>query len=331
MRLRRPAVLAGLCLVIAVTGCNPLGGSPSGASGQTVTVAVVPGMDNATLYLAKQQGLFTSAGITMQIKDYSSVSAELAALSNGSVDIAAADYGDLFYAEANAPSPIYTIVADGYDAAPGVIEIMTMPNSSINSPSGLAGRTILAPSSDVVVHRESDFPDSLAIASATSVLNSFGVNMSLVKWQHTSQLAEISALVHSHGKPVAALLTQPYVYQAQQDGAVELADACSGATAGIPLSGYFSTRAWSNAANDKAAIAAFQSAIAQAAASAAMPGPIQKILPRYAGLNAQEAALVTTGVYPLTTNAANIQRTADLMNQQSMIRVRINVASMIVH
>jgi len=329
MRLRRLAVFAGLCLVIAVTGCNPLAGSPGGASGQTVTVAVVPGIDNATLYLAKQQGLFTNAGINVQIRDYSSVSAELAALSNGSVDIAAGDYGDLFYAEANAPSPIYTIVADGYDAAPGVIEIMTMPNSPITSPADLAGKTVLAPSTGVVAHGPSNFPDSLAIASATSVLNSYGVNMSVVTWRHRSQSAEINALVHH--RAAAVLLTQPYVYQAQQDGAVELADACSGATAGIPLSGYFSVRAWSSAANDKAAIAAFQSAIAQAAAQAAMPGPIQKLLPNYAGVSAQEAALVSTGVYPLSTNAANIQRTADLMNQQSMIRQRINVAAMLVH
>ena len=40
----------------------------------------------------------------------------------------------------------------------------------------------------------------------------------------------------------------------------------------------------------------------------------------YAKLTRQEAALVTTGVYPLSTITANLQRTADLMNVVGMIR-----------
>jgi NitT/TauT family transport system substrate-binding protein len=61
-----------------------------------------------------------------------------------------------------------------------------------------------------------------------------------------------------------------------------------------------------------------------------MPGPLQAVLHGYAGLTAQEAALVTVGTYPISTIAANLQRTADMMNTEGMIRFRLNVAAMIV-
>jgi hypothetical protein len=60
-----------------------------------------------------------------------------------------------------------------------------------------------------------------------------------------------------------------------------------------------------------------------------MPGPVQAILPKYAHLSTEEAALITTGVYPLSTITANLQRTADLMNRVGMIPRQLNVAKMI--
>src|SRR5262249_14512282 len=73
----------------------------------------------------------------------------------------------------------------------------------------------------------------------------------------------------------------------------------------------------------------FRAGLAKADAAASMPGPVQAVLPGYAKLTRQEAALVTTGVYPLSTVTASIQRTADLMTSVGMIRKQLNVASMI--
>jgi len=318
--------MAVIGLAASLAGCGPFG-SGSASGGQVIKVAAIPGIDNATLELAKQDGLFAHAGIDVKIVRYSSVSSELSALSGGSVNIAAGDYGDLFTAQATAGSKIYTILADGYDAAPGVLEIMTMPTSKLTSPSQLGGQEIGAPDTELV-GAPTDAPDSLAIASATSVLQGYGVNTASVNWKTMSQQQEVSYLVA--GKLPAILVTEPYVYEAQKAGAVELLDACSGATDGLPLSGYFSTRAWSQNKDNASAVTAFESAIMQADAKAALPGPVQAVLPSYAGLTSQEAALVTLGVYPLSTIAASIQRTADLMNTEGMIRYQINVAAMIV-
>ena len=314
----------GLAAALAACGSSGAGGP---ANGQIVKIAAVPGIDTAALYLAKRDGLFAHAGIDVRLVRFTTAGSALSALSNGSVNIAAADYGSLFTAQATAGNKIYTILADGYDAALGVLEVMTMPNSKITSPAGLAGQRVGAPDTGLV-GAPTDAPDSLAIASATSVLQGYGIDTASVTWQTMSQQQEVSELIA--GQIPAILVTEPYIYQAQRAGAVELVDACSGSSEGLPLSGYFSTRAWSQNTNNAAAVRAFESAIMAANAKAAMPGPIQSVLPRYVGLTHQEASLVTLGVYPLSTIAASIQRTADLMNTEGMIRYQINVAGMIV-
>jgi NitT/TauT family transport system substrate-binding protein len=324
-RLRPIAVLlAGMIATAGLAACNPLSSNSEAvpADSPVIKVGVVPAIDNATLFLAKQRGLFARAGIAVRIVDFASVGAELHALRIGQVDVAAGDYGNLFAKQSALQKSAYKILADGYDAAPGVVQIMVMPNSPIQSPQNL--RLVGAPDVDQVPAPRGS-PNSLVVASATSVLQSYGVNLSNLNWKPMSESDEVSQLVS--GQLKAVLLTQPYVYEAQQQGAIELVDACSGATAGIPLSGYFTSTSWSQ---DKTReIAAFRTALAAANAQAAMPGPVQSVLPEYAKLTRREAALVTTGVYPLSTITASIQRTADLMNFVGMIKKQLNVAEMI--
>ena len=142
------AVLAGLVPLIVITGCNPFSSLSSNSSGQVIRVAAIPGIDNANLYLAVHGGYFTRAGVTVKIEKFSNVPSEERALNQGSVDVISADYGDMFWAQTQSANPIYRILADGYDAAPGVIEILTMPGSKITSPADLAGQTIPVPNND---------------------------------------------------------------------------------------------------------------------------------------------------------------------------------------
>ncbi|HEX9066025.1 MAG TPA: ABC transporter substrate-binding protein [Streptosporangiaceae bacterium] len=322
-RRQSAVVLAALSVTGLLAGCGSFG-QAGAASLPVVKVGVVPGVDNATLYLAKKLGYFTRAGVDVKIVDFTSVASELHMLSTGQVNVAAGDYGDLFARQPALQKSAFKILADGYDAAPGVAEIMTMPNSPVQTPAALANVTIGAPDTDVV-SAPAGSPSSLLIASATSVLIGDKVNSSVVNWKNMPQAQEISQLVS--GQLKAILVTEPYVYQAQQAGAVELLDVCSGATAGIPLSGYFTSASW--ARNNPQAVAAFRKGLARANADASMPGPIQSVLPQYAHYSPQEANLITTGVYPLSTVAANIQRTADTMWSVGMIPQQLDVGSMI--
>jgi NitT/TauT family transport system substrate-binding protein len=327
-RIRPIATLSGgLAAMLVIAGCNPFSGLSSNSSGQTVTVAAVPGVNNANLYLAVHSGYFSRAGITVKIERFTSVLKEITALDQGQVDVISADYGDMLWQQANAPKPIYQILADGYDAAPGVIEILTMPKSSVKSPANLAGQKIPVPNVDAVT-APLGVPNTLALASATSVLQSDGVNLAAVNWQPMSQSQEIDELVH--GTVQAALLTGTGVYTAEEDGAVELVDACSGPTSDIPLDGFFTTSSWIK--EDHSAVARdFQQGIYAADAAAAMPGPIQSVLPAWiSGLGDQEADLVTTGVYPLSTITANLQRTAGLVSAEGMTATDIDIDKMLI-
>jgi ABC-type nitrate/sulfonate/bicarbonate transport system substrate-binding protein len=320
------AVLAGLVPLLVITGCNPFSSLSSSSSGQVIRVAAVPGIDNANLYLAVHSGYFTRAGVTVKIEKYADIPSEIRALNQGSVDVIAADYGDMFYAQTQAANPIYQILADGYDAAPGVIEILTMPGSKITTAADLAGLTIPAPNSEQVGVAEGD-PSTLAVASAVSVLQSDGVNLAAVTWKPMQQQQEIAELVH-HQVP-AVLLTGLDVYLAEQQGATALIDACSGPTSGIPLDGFFVTNGWLAEASHATAAKDFQQGLYAADAAATMAGPIQSILHPYAGLTGQEADLVTTGTYPLSTIAANVQRTAGLLWNVGTTKKQVDVLSMV--
>src|SRR5215469_7553770 len=231
------AVLAGLVPLLVITGCNPFHSLSSNSTGQVIRVAAVPGIENANLYLAVHGGYFTRAGVTVKIERFTTIPAELNALNQGQVDVIAADYGDMFVAEAG--KSIYQILADGYDAGSGIAEILTLPDSTITSPANLSGLTIPVPNGEQV-HAPIGAPATLAVASAASVLQSDGVNLAAVNWKPMPQRQEISELVHHRAQ--AVLLTGLNVYRAQQEGAVELIDALSGPTSGIPLDGFFATR-----------------------------------------------------------------------------------------
>ena len=319
------AVFAGLAPLLIVTGCDPL---TAHSGTEQITVAAVPGIENANLYLAEHDGYFAKAGVSVRIERYSSVAKEITALSQGSVDVIAADYGDVFYDETVQPNPIYKLLADGYDAAPGVIEIVTMPNSPIKNPADLAGQRIPVPNLEVSP-TPAGAPDTLALSSAISVLQSDGVNLAAVQWESMPQSQEITEL--TKGQVPAILVSGLGVYDAQQQGAVELIDACSGPTSGIPLDGFFASAGWLSQAKNLAAAKAFREGLYNADAAATMPGPIQAVLPAWIGssMTKQEAGLVTTGTYPLSTIVANVQRTAILMDSEGMTASEVNVADML--
>lgn len=319
----RAASLGAVSLTLLAAGCGVIG-IGAGGPGRAISVAAVPGIDNASLYLAKHEGLFQKAGLSVTIVKYSSDARVLAAIHSGTAQIAADDYADIFVNQANTRGHPYRIISDGYDAAAGVIEILTMPNSRVSTPADLTGETVAAPNTDLV-NAPAKAPRSLAVAAAISVLQSYGVNQTTINWSFMTPRAEVTALIQ--GKVQAILATEPAIFLAQEHGAVELIDACSGPTAAIPLAGYFTTLSW--ASGHASEITAFRNAISRAAEVAAMPGPIQSVLPRYAGLTRQQAALVTVGTYPLSTIPASLQRTIDLMDTEGMIRYRIFATSTI--
>jgi NitT/TauT family transport system substrate-binding protein len=140
---------------------------------------------------------------------------------------------------------------------------------------------------------------------------------------------ELTALRNHQLK--AILVSEPYVYLAESElGAVQVLDAASGSTANLPLSGYVATEAWVK--SNPATVAAFKSALAQAQSAAAMAGPIQQTLRKYARMSQEESAMVTIGTFPTSTNASELDRVTRLMIESNLLNNGApNVGRMIVH
>jgi NitT/TauT family transport system substrate-binding protein len=318
------AVASGL-VVLAAAGCSSSGGAGGSVSG-VITIAAVPGIDDAPLYIAQQDGLFAAAGLQhVVIKKESQESDEFSALQSNQAQIAATDYGNVFYAQSQGQD--YRILANGYDAATGTLEVLTLPGSSIKGPAQLSGQKVALPSYDTLPNMPSDAPVSLEAAAASEVLSNYiGNAPNPVSWVKMPEASELSAL-ETH-RVQAILVGQPYIFEAERDaGAVEVLDACSGATANLPLSGYVATGSW--VSKNPAAVADFQSAIAKAQADASMAGPVQKALPKYTGMSVVDADLSTIGTYPTTTSATELARVDRLLFLANMAK-QLSVAQMIV-
>jgi NitT/TauT family transport system substrate-binding protein len=307
---------AGLTVLLAV-GCSSAA-SPGAAVPSTVTIAAIPGVDTAPLYLAERDGLFAAEGLTsVVIHDVATEQAALTAVVNGQADIAASDYGDIFYDQSS--NPDLRILADGYDASAGVVEVLTWQGSPINSPGELASQTVGVPDEQLLQGLQgTGHPVSLDAAAATQVLTNYvGNNAESVTWDPMSQQQEVADLqTHSLA---AAVLSQPYIYEAESEfGASVVFDACSGSTASLPLTGYVATKAWVK--DNSSAVADFQAAIAKSNTDASMAGEVQKILPGTTGMTVADADLSTIGGYPTSTSAINLERVVRLMANFDMLK-----------
>lgn len=329
---RAAGVAAAAAGLILVTGCHvPLFSSP-GAAGPTasgtVTVLAPPEVADAPLYIGIRDGYFSRAGLTVHVVTASSVPAEVAALRSHHADIAFGDYADMFYAQQQKPAPHLLTVADGYDAGPNTVEILTLPGSPITSPSDLQNKTIGTAQTQGIPVDGSGKPQpySIETVAAWSVLSSENVVIGKIRWD-PMPVGDLIGALKSH-RVDAILATEPTIYEAEaQLGAVPVLDACTGATANLPLAGYFTTSSY--AGRNPAVVAAFRAALEKAQGQAGMAAPLQSALVKSAGLKPQAAAMVTLGTYPTTLSAANLQRIVGLMFGFGTLQSQFNVSSIV--
>lgn len=332
----RPAMVGGAA-VLLLAGCSALGGGSTGVtapSGTTITVAAVPSIADAPLYLAKHEGLFAQHGLTVKIKNYQSVKAEVEALGNGQADIAAGDYTGFFAATGTTFAPpvrngkkqkvaggtTLRVIGDGYDAANNVMEVLTLPNSPIHSVADLQGKTIYTPPVQAVLNNRLA-PYNIETLATQAVLRNDGVSVTTIHWKQAAPDQLVQKLQDK--KANAILVDEPYLFQAQKQGAVSVLDSASGETQGLPLLGYFTTSAYASA--HAQSIRAFQAAITEAQTRAAARGQIQSMFTSAVGVSSQDAPLVALGSYPTFFSVGQVQRVADLMFDAGMLSAQLPV------
>jgi NitT/TauT family transport system substrate-binding protein len=334
------ALVAGLLTVAGCTGSSSSTATPTFSDASNVVrVAETPGVGDAPLFIAFQQGLFRKAGLQVRITNYASTRSELIALRAGKADVAFGDYADMFYAQAQAQgkgsnnSLNLVIVADGYDAVANTMEVLALPNSHIVTPQNLVGKTVATASPQVMPSNVQGQPYSLDTVATQSVLINNSVKPSSINWQPLPPQAPPQALIQALAthQVNAILATEPIIFQAEaQLGAVPVLDSCTGSTANLPLDGYFSTRTFASAHRSK--LTAFRTVLYQAQGLADNQSqPVRTTLEGSEGMSVEDASLLTIGQYPTTVSVNDLQRVISLMFSFNAIPRQPSVKAMIFH
>jgi NitT/TauT family transport system substrate-binding protein len=329
---RAAAAMAGLAVTLLAAACSAAAGNTTSAHPPetAITVAAEPGIDDAPLYIAAKDGLFSKVGLKVTIKTFGSAAGDLAALRSGRASIGFGDYVDYFYAQDVKHGLL--AVADGYDAAPGVVEVLSLPGSGIYTPQDLANK-VIGTAAPQGIRTSKGVPYSIATVATESVLQNDGVDTDPDgPGKVTFKAMPAQDLVNALAKHQvdAILVTEPYIYEAETKlGAVEVLDSCSGATANLPLAGYFTKKSF--AAKNPNALLDFRSALLAAQARSVLSTPVDTVLAHFPGMSMQSASLVTVGVYPTSLNAGSLQRVAQLMFNFGVLPKFLNVSSMVPH
>ncbi|NUR68669.1 MAG: ABC transporter substrate-binding protein [Streptomyces sp.] len=312
---RGTAAALAVALALTLTAC---GDDDSGAAdgGRTkVTVAALPLVDSAMLYIAQDRGLFEKEGLDVRIQQIQQSLQALPALSKGQIDmVASANYVTYFQAQEKGTLDI-RIVAEAIRAAPHMMDVLVPKDSDIKSVADLTGRKLAV-----------NVLNNVQSLTFNEIVAEQGAGKPVYRQIPFPQMG--AAL--DKGQVDAVHVVEPFDSAIQDEsGARVLVDGASAPVRSIPLSGYITTARY--ATGHAKALAAFQRAIRGAVAIAAQdPDAVRDILPTYTKVTARQAKQIDLPVFPPTMDATQIARLTDLMKKQGMLEKPIDPATLLV-
>jgi NitT/TauT family transport system substrate-binding protein len=320
MRQRRSLLALLSCLLSAalVTAC---GGSKTSASGgglekKTITVASLPLVDAAGLHIAVKQKFFEAEGLHVQIKPVAQSIQALPALKNGQVDaIAGANYVTFLQAYTQGALKL-RILADGASEAPRFMALLVKPTSPIKQPKDLVGKTIAV-----------NILNNIQSLTLNEILKANNVDPAKVKYRAVP-FPQMGAALQK-GQVDAVHTGEPFGTDFQRTlGARMVLDGGGAPITELPVSGYVSTQDFVQKYPNTAA--AFQRAIQKAQQLATSDRKkVEEVLPSYAHVDAQTAAVLSLPNFPTSLNPTRLQRLPDLMLKDGLLKSRLDMKSVI--
>jgi len=271
----------------------------SAAGTTSIVVGALPVIDTAGLQVALKEGFFTQAGLNVTVKSVTQSTAAIPDLLHGSIDvIGGGNYVSFFEAEAHGTFPVQ-ILAPAVDCTPDTYGVVAMPASGIAKPADLAGKTIAV-----------NLTQNVQTLTTSAVLTADGVSTSSVHYVQIPFPDMSSALQANRVDAISAV--EPFLSAALAAGGKLVTSTCTGSMAGFPLSGYLTTKSWTQ--QHPAAASAFQQAVEKGNTYAnAHPSVVRDLLPTYTSITAKAAASMPLGTFPATLTTATLQRIATLM------------------
>ena len=312
-RARRLSLAAAGGLAVALlAACTSSGSSNSATTASahlertTITVGALPVVDSAGLYLARQNGYFQQAGLTVKIQQVTQSPLAIPEMKSGKIDVVAgANYVSFFQAAKVKNLPVKLLV-DGESCTNDTFDVLALPGSGITSPAALAHKKIAV-----------NITNNIQTMLTNTALEAAGVNPASVQYVKVPFPEMTDAL--KHGVVDAISVVEPFITENELKlGAQPVMSTCTGPTANFPISGFFAlssfTKKYPNTA--RAFVAALERGQALADSNRAA---VEEILPSYIPkLTANQAAVVNLGQYPTNLDTTHLQRVADAMAKANL-------------
>jgi NitT/TauT family transport system substrate-binding protein len=307
------APLIAAVISILVAGCASAGDSTAVTAAAAapeepdITVAALPAVDLASLYIAQDQGLFARQGLHVTIEKIASSQAIITDQLKGAVDISAGSY--VPYIAAQAAGASFHILAEASTLGPDSRALVINANSRITTIGQLAGKKIGL-----------NGTNSIGTLLVSALLAQHGVSPRTVHF--ITDPAGFPAMPGElrHGVWAAAFLSEPYItVAAEQYGEQVLADLDQGDLTNFPIDGYVATQGWARRYPDTAA--AFVRAIEQGQLLANTdPAVVRAAIGKYDDLPPIVTAGIVPSRYPIgPVSQTRIQRVATAMLQFGML------------
>jgi NitT/TauT family transport system substrate-binding protein len=292
--------------------------SPGGEAAvelSSINLGLLPLADIAPVYMALQQGLFQDEGLVVEIQIVESGATAIPALVSGDLDITFGNYVSFFLA--NNEGLDLRIIAEQNRAVPDYSSVMTLPDSGIEGPEDLEGRTLAV-----------NALSNVAEITARAQIKDAGGDPDAVEYVEVAFPDMIAAL--DRGDVDAIFAVEPFVGIAEQDlGAVEVVNPYGGRLDGFPVAGFYTTAGFAEA--NPNTIAAFQRAMVEASRLAADdPEQVVQILPTYTELTPELAANLTQPEYVSEIDVSRLEVVSDLMVEFGLLEEAPDLNSLVI-
>jgi len=310
MNSRSFRILSLIALLVALTpGCAIASGNaaPSKPDKVDITVAALPAVDLASLYIALNDGLFAQQGLRVTIKPIASSAAVIDSQLAGQVDISGGAY--VPYIAAQAAGARFRILAAADILAPNARELVTTAGSPVTTVSALACKKIGV-----------NGTNSIGTLLISMLLADYGVSPKKVRFITDKQGFPDMPRQLQDGAWDAAFLAEPYITAAAQEyGDQVLADLDQGAAVNFPIDGFVATGAWT-AKHPKTAAAFVRAIEAGQAIANSDPPAVRAVMAKYDKLPPEVTAAMALPGFPTgPVSEAPIQGVAKAMLQSGLL------------
>lgn len=280
----------------AVAGVLSAGAPAEAQTLQKVTVISLPSDVSGALYYAKDLGLFTKAGLDVQIQGIATPSLTVQAVAAGTVDFGTSSTLPIARA-VQAGIPIVLVAPSGATSVKSPLEgILVGNDSGITSAKDLNGKTFVVSTRGSIVQIE-----------ALAWMDKHGGDWKSVKWIEAPPSAD-GAMVAA-GKVDATVITEPYISSALSAGNGKLLTYVGAEIGSVVVEGgFYCTPDY--AKNNPETVKKFADALLAAGKWAnAHPAEASAIMQKYGGL--VPSPLQHRTLYPESFKASDLQSMID--------------------